>query len=182
MYSWANGAWIDREEKENVNGGYWKMKVQKHNTVSWLWVVFCIGLCWWLVLGWQAQVWKEVLLAMIGEQLTDYIEKGMILDSCLACMQPSYCHVKIAGHNMWGIQRHSQNLFKQGLPVMDQEYLCLTLLSMYTFRECPWAPLFWHAYGLGININVCHIRISSNKRCSWTSALVKALVKHMCCP
>ncbi|XP_062522572.1 eukaryotic translation initiation factor 4E type 3-B-like [Corticium candelabrum] len=43
------------EDKENVNGGYWKMKIKKHNT---------------------KQTWIELLLAMIGEQLTDHIEKG----------------------------------------------------------------------------------------------------------
>ncbi|XP_065830007.1 eukaryotic translation initiation factor 4E type 3-like [Oscarella lobularis] len=43
------------EDVENVNGGYWKFRIHKSNT---------------------AYVWKELLLALIGEQLSDYVAIG----------------------------------------------------------------------------------------------------------
>jgi len=52
------------EDAENVNGGYWKLKCPKIHTVSRIKVNFFINMI-------QATVWKELVLACIGEQFVE---------------------------------------------------------------------------------------------------------------
>lgn len=78
---------VYREEEENVNGGYWKMRCPKGYTVSeqvlaiaiaariffaaiWL---FCVDHFKFLE---QDKVWKELLLAAIGEQFANSVREG----------------------------------------------------------------------------------------------------------
>ena len=85
----CNGAcWFAyREEESNAKGGVWKMKVPKECTVSDMIYMFMHNL---LIIAYyiltnmssylQSAVWKELLLATIGEQFSDYCASGTFLD------------------------------------------------------------------------------------------------------
>ena len=76
--------YTDREEESNAKGGVWKMKIPKENSVGAIFCFLHLSLCdaaemlrRCSVFVFQAAVWKELLLATIGEQFADYCASGV---------------------------------------------------------------------------------------------------------
>lgn len=81
----------NREEESNAKGGVWKMKIPKENSVgdplnrlfSSLTAASVMSFS--LLFVFQSTVWKELLLATIGEQFADYCTSGTVgpIKACL---------------------------------------------------------------------------------------------------
>lgn len=76
------------EDESNVKGGYWKMRIPKNKTPN---------------------VWKELLLALIGEQFQDYVGEGDNIVGLSVSNRDRDDIIQIWNDNCYGIKEGNSN-------------------------------------------------------------------------
>lgn len=76
------------EDEDNVKGGYWKMRIPKNKT---------------------SVVWKELLLALIGEQFQDYVGEGDSIVGLSVSNRDRDDIIQIWNSNCCGIKEGTSN-------------------------------------------------------------------------